>query len=190
MHPLSFDNRFQALGDAFFTALQPTGFAHPHLVAVNPDVARLIGLDPADLDSPEFLAWLSGNTPLAGSAPLAMVYSGHQFGGYTPRLGDGRGLLLGQVRTAAGLIDLHLKGAGKTPYSRFADGRAVLRSSIREYLAGEALHGLGIPTTRSLAIAGSDEPVIRERVETGAMLLRVARTHIPCRNSAVYGSRP
>ncbi len=178
MHPLSFDNRFQALGDAFFTALQPTGFAHPHLVAVNPDVARLIGLDPADLDSPEFLAWLSGNTTLAGSAPLAMVYSGHQFGGYTPRLGDGRGLLLGQVRTAAGLIDLHLKGAGKTPYSRFADGRAVLRSSIREYLAGEALHGLGIPTTRSLAIAGSDEPVIRERVETGAMLLRVARTHI------------
>jgi len=175
---LPYDNRFLALGEDFFTAQRPAGFADPHLIAANPDTARLIGLEPAQLDTPEFLAWVSGNTTPAGSAPLAMVYSGHQFGGYTPQLGDGRGLLLGQVRTEAGLIDLHLKGAGKTPYSRFADGRAVLRSTIREYLAGEALHGLGIATTRSLAIAGSDEPVIREQVEPGAMLLRLARTHI------------
>lgn len=178
MQELSFDNRFRALGAAFYTPLRPTGFANPHLVAANPDAAALLGLDPEVLHSPEFLAWASGNAEAPGSAPLAMVYSGHQFGGYTPQLGDGRGLLLGQVRTAQGLIDLHLKGAGKTPYSRFADGRAVLRSTIREYLAGEALHGLGVPSTRALAIAGSDEPVIRERVETGAMLIRLARTHV------------
>lgn len=175
---LSFDNRFRELGEAFFTSLRPTGFANARLVAVNPDAAELLGLDPAVLESAEFLAWASGNAEAPGSAPLAMVYSGHQFGGYTPQLGDGRGLLLGQVRTPDGLIDLHLKGAGKTPYSRFADGRAVLRSTIREYLAGEALHGLGVPTTRALAIVGSDEPVIRERVETGAMLIRLARTHV------------
>ena len=178
MHALPFDNRFRQLGEDFYTSLSPTGFAHPHLVAANPDAAAAIGLDPRLLDSPGFLAWASGNAAAPGSAPLAMVYSGHQFGGYTPQLGDGRGLLLGQVRTPQGLIDLHLKGAGKTPYSRFADGRAVLRSTIREYLAGEALHGLGIPTTRALAIAGSDEPVIRERIETGAMLIRLARTHV------------
>ena len=178
MHGLHFDNRFHSLGDAFYTALAPTGFANPHLVATNPSAAQLLGLAPGALESPEFLAWASGNATAPGSAPLAMVYAGHQFGGYSPQLGDGRGLLLGQVRTRAGLLDLHLKGAGKTPYSRFADGRAVLRSTIREYLAGEALHGLGIPSTRALAIIGSDEPVMREQVEAGAMLIRVARTHI------------
>ena len=178
MITLEFDNRFRELGEEFFTSLQPTGFANPRLVTTNPDAARLLGLEPEALHSEAFLAWASGNAELPGSAPLAMVYSGHQFGGYTPQLGDGRGLLLGQVRTRGGLLDLHLKGAGKTPYSRFADGRAVLRSTIREYLAGEALHGLGIPTTRALAIVGSDEPVVRERVETGAMLIRLARTHI------------
>lgn len=178
MHGLRFDNRFHALGAAFYTALAPTGFANPHRVAVNPAVAQLVGLPPQMLETPEFLAWASGNAEAPGSAPLAMVYAGHQFGGYSPQLGDGRGLLLGQVRTPDGLLDLHLKGAGKTPYSRFADGRAVLRSTIREYLAGEALHGLGVPSTRALAIVGSDEPVIREQVESGAMLIRVARTHI------------
>ena len=178
MQGLSFDNRFVALGDAFFTPLRPTGFANPRLVAANPAAAALLGLDPAVLRSDAFLAWASGNADAPGSAPLAMVYSGHQFGGYTPQLGDGRGLLLGQVRTSQGLLDLHLKGAGRTPYSRFADGRAVLRSTIREYLGGEALHGLGVPSTRALAIAGSDEPVVRERVETGAMLIRLARTHV------------
>lgn len=192
MPVLHFDNRFQQLGEDFYTPRSPTGFANPHLVAANPDTAALIGLDPAWLDSAEFLAWASGNAIPPGAAPLAMVYSGHQFGGYTPQLGDGRGLLLGQVRTEQGLVDLHLKGAGKTPYSRFADGRAVLRSTIREYLAGEALHGLGIPTTRALAIAGSDEPVIRERVETGAMLIRLARTHVRFGSFEYfhYGQRP
>lgn len=175
---LEFDNRFHALGDHFYTAVTPQGFARPHLVAVNPDAAALLDLDPAQLADGRFLAWASGNWQAPGSAPLAMVYAGHQFGGYTAQLGDGRGLLLGQVRGPAGLWDVHLKGAGKTPYSRFADGRAVLRSTIREYLGSEALHGLGIATTRALSIVGSDEPVARETIEPGAMLIRLARTHV------------
>jgi uncharacterized protein YdiU (UPF0061 family) len=107
-----------------------------------------------------------------------MAYSGHQFGQYVEQLGDGRGLLFGQIDSSAGLIDVHLKGAGKTPYSRFGDGRAVLRSVIREYLCGEAMHALSIPTSRALMIIGSDEMVIREKSETAAMLARTAKTHI------------
>jgi uncharacterized protein YdiU (UPF0061 family) len=107
-----------------------------------------------------------------------MAYSGHQFGQYVEQLGDGRGLLFGQINSSAGLIDIHLKGAGKTPYSRFGDGRAVLRSVIREYLCGEAMHALSIPTSRALMIIGSDEMVIREKSETAAMLARTAKTHI------------
>jgi uncharacterized protein YdiU (UPF0061 family) len=107
-----------------------------------------------------------------------MVYSGHQFGQYVEQLGDGRGLLLGEIDSSEGSIDIHLKGAGKTPYSRFGDGRAVLRSVIREYLCGEAMHALSIPTSRALMIIGSDEIVIREKSETAAMLARTAKTHI------------
>ena len=107
-----------------------------------------------------------------------MAYSGHQFGQYVEQLGDGRGLLFGQIDSSAGLIDIHLKGAGKTPYSRFGDGRAVLRSVIREYLCGEAMHALSIPTSRALMIIGSDEMVIREKSETAAMLAITAKTHI------------
>jgi uncharacterized protein YdiU (UPF0061 family) len=107
-----------------------------------------------------------------------MVYSGHQFGQYVEQLGDGRGLLLGEIDSSEGSIDIHLKGAGKTPYSRFGDGRAVLRSVIREYLCGEAMHALSIPTSRALMIIGSDEIVIREKSETAAMLIRTAKTHI------------
>ena len=107
-----------------------------------------------------------------------MAYAGHQFGSWVPQLGDGRGILLGQIQTKEGLMDLHIKGAGKTPYSRFGDGRAVLRSTIREYLCGEAMHHLGIPSSRSLIMIGSDEPVFRETTEFGAMMVRVAKTHI------------
>jgi uncharacterized protein YdiU (UPF0061 family) len=121
----------------------------------------------------------TGAMPLPNSQPLAMTYSGHQFGQYNPQLGDGRGLLLGEVVNNKGeRWDIHLKGAGKTPYSRFGDGRAVLRSSIREYLGSEALHGLGIPSTRALCIIGSKEPVQRETTETAATLVRVADSHI------------
>ena len=107
-----------------------------------------------------------------------MAYAGHQFGSWVPQLGDGRGILLGQIQTKDGLMDLHIKGAGKTPFSRFGDGRAVLRSTIREYLCSEAMHHLGIPSSRSLIMIGSDEPVFRETTEFGAMMVRVAKTHI------------
>lgn len=175
---LHFDNRFARLPETFHTRQPPQGIPDPYWVSINRDAAGLLGLDADALDSPDWLAALSGNCVLPGSEPLAMVYAGHQFGSYNPQLGDGRGLLLGEVDGPAGRYDLHLKGAGLTPYSRHGDGRAVLRSSIREYLAGEALHALGIPSTRALAITGSRLPVYRETVETAAIVTRLARTHI------------
>ncbi|MDP2226039.1 MAG: YdiU family protein, partial [Moraxellaceae bacterium] len=179
LETLAFDNRYAQLPAPLFSRLAPTGLARPHLVAFNSDAAALIDLDPAEAMRPEFARYFGGQQLLPGSAPLAMKYTGHQFGSYNPELGDGRGLLLGEVMNGRGEhIDLHLKGAGQTPYSRFGDGRAVLRSCIREYLGSEAMHGLGIPTTRALCIIGSDEPVQREKTETAAMLLRMADTHI------------
>jgi len=125
-----------------------------------------------------FLSAFSGGAPLPNSRPLAMVYAGHQFGHYVNQLGDGRGLLLGEIDTPQGAFDLHLKGAGPTPYSRMGDGRAVLRSSIREYLCGEAMTALGIASTRSLCITTGEQTVWREKEESAAMLVRVARSHI------------
>lgn len=174
----NFTNHFAGLGEHFYTRVIPRGFANPHLVSSNAAAAKLLDIDPRQLREPWFLQWCSGNLALQDSDPLAMVYAGHQFGDYVPQLGDGRGLLLGNIASSTGNWDLHLKGAGQTPYSRFGDGRAVLRSTIREYLCSEAMAGLGIPTTRALAIAGSDETVLREAAETGAMLIRVARTHV------------
>lgn len=176
---LHFDNRFSRLPGALFTRIAPDGFDRPHLVAFNPEVAALLDLEAEAAQRPDFLQCFGGRAPIPGSEPLAMKYTGHQFGVYNPELGDGRGILLGEVVNSRGETwDLHLKGAGKTPYSRFGDGRAVLRSCIREYLGSEAMHHLGIPTTRALCIVGSDERVRRESVETGAMLTRVADTHI------------
>jgi uncharacterized protein YdiU (UPF0061 family) len=175
----AFDNSYARLAGQLYARVTPSGFAHPRLVAFNPDVAALLDIDASAATQPDFLAAMSGQIVLPGSEPLAMKYTGHQFGVYNPDLGDGRGLLLGEVMNRRGeRWDLHLKGAGKTPYSRFGDGRAVLRSCIREYLGSEALHHLGIASTRALCITGSDEPVQRETTETGAMLLRVADTHI------------
>ena len=128
--------------------VEPTPFtSSPYLVSFNPDAAALIDLDPEEVQRPEFVQYFSGARSLPGSEPLAMLYAGHQFGHYVPQLGDGRAILLGEVRNERGeKWDLHLKGAGQTPFSRHGDGRAVLRSSIREYLGGEAMYGLGIPT--------------------------------------------
>lgn len=179
LESLPFDNSFLRLSPTLYSEVAPQGFAAPHLVSVNPAVAGLLDLDPAEAQRPEFVAFFSGQQILPGSQPLAMKYTGHQFGGYNPELGDGRGLLLGEVvNHRKERWDLHLKGAGRTPYSRFGDGRAVLRSSIREYLGGEAMHGLGIPTTRALCIIGSDEGVRREQIESAAMIVRVADSHI------------
>lgn len=175
---LHFDNTYARLPDVFFERVTPAPLSNPHLVAFNPEAARLIGLEAEDPTDPEVVAYLSGNRPMPGSEPIAMAYAGHQFGTFVPQLGDGRAILLGEVRYGSEKWDLHLKGGGKTKFSRFGDGRAVLRSTIREYLCSEAMHGLGIPTTRALSIVGSDVPVRRELVERAATLVRMAPSHV------------
>lgn len=176
---LTFDNRFARLGDAFSTHVLPEPIDDPRLVVASPAAMALLDLDPAQADTPMFAQLFGGHKLWAEAQPRAMVYSGHQFGSYNPQLGDGRGLLLGEVCNAAGEHwDLHLKGAGQTPYSRMGDGRAVLRSSIREFLASEALHALGIPTSRALCVIGSNTPVWREKQERAAMVLRLAPSHV------------
>ncbi|WP_188985919.1 protein adenylyltransferase SelO [Pseudomonas matsuisoli] len=176
---LVFDNRFARLGDTFSTEVLPDPLNAPRLVVVSESAMALLDLPASEHARPEFIELFAGHTLWNDAAPRAMVYSGHQFGGYSPRLGDGRGLLLGEVVNSRGEHwDLHLKGAGLTPYSRMGDGRAVLRSSIREFLASEHLHALGIPTSRALCVTGSDTPVYRETRETGAMLLRMAPSHV------------
>ena len=171
-------NDFALQPPAFGTRLAPTPMPSPYLVAANPSLAAALGFDVHELGEPGSLAVLAGNRVPRGAVPMAAVYSGHQFGVWAGQLGDGRAHLLGGVETAGGLMELQLKGAGRTPYSRMGDGRAVLRSSIREFLCSEAMHGLGIATTRALAIAGSDLPVIRESVETAAVVLRVAPSFV------------
>ncbi|WP_312591565.1 protein adenylyltransferase SelO [Stutzerimonas nitrititolerans] len=176
---LNFDNRFARLGDVFSTEVMPQPLAEPRLVIASEAAMTLLDLNPAEADTPLFAELFSGHKLWSTAEPRAMVYSGHQFGAYNPQLGDGRGLLLGEVINDAGdYWDLHLKGAGKTPYSRMGDGRAVLRSSIREFLASEHLHALGIPSSRALCVTSSQTPVYRERQERGAMLLRLAPSHV------------
>ena len=172
---LAWKHGFAALGPDFFTELRPTPLPTPHWVGTSTAVAQLIGLDADWLQRDEALQAFTGNTLLAGSRPLASVYSGHQFGVWAGQLGDGRAILLGE--TAVGL-EIQLKGAGRTPYSRMGDGRAVLRSSIREFLCSEAMHGLGIPTSRALCITGSPAPVRREEVETASVVTRVAPSFV------------
>lgn len=175
------DNHYAALPESFYTRQMPSGICQPKLVSVNSAVLSLLGLDPCISESSHFLQLCSGNWIPDNFAPLAMKYAGHQFGQYNPDLGDGRGLLLAQVKgsdSATPTWDLHLKGAGQTPYSRQGDGRAVLRSSIREYLCSAAMQGLGIPTTQALSLVVGSDAVVREQVEPAAMLLRVAESHI------------
>lgn len=172
---LAFDNGFARLGPAFHTRLSATALAQPYLVAASAAAARLIGLDPQELERPHGIETIAGNRPLPGAEPLAAVYSGHQFGVWAGQLGDGRALLLGEVvGPDGGRWELQLKGSGRTPYSRMGDGRAVLRSSIREFLCSEAMHALGVPTTRALAVVGADEPVFRETVESAAVVARMS----------------
>src|SRR5690348_12634865 len=180
LESLTFDNTYARLPSAFYAKLTPTPFtSSPYLVSFNPAAADLIDLDHGEAKRPEFAAVFGGAMLAPGMDPLAMLYSGHQFGVYVPQLGDGRAILLGEATNARGeRWDLHLKGAGMTPFSRDGDGRAVLRSTVREYLCSEAMHALGIPTTRALCIVGSADHVYREQVETGAMLLRMAPSHV------------
>ena len=162
----------RTLGERFWSRVPPQGLPGPHWVAVSTRLAQEMGLE-GWLDGDEALHLLAGNAEPPGGT-IASVYSGHQFGVWAGQLGDGRALLLGEVETVAGPLEVQIKGAGLTPYSRMGDGRAVLRSSIREFLCSEAMHALGIPTTRALALVGSPLPVRREEVETAAVVTRVA----------------
>lgn len=167
--------RFSALGEPYLTPVPARPLPQASLLHVNTALAAELGLDPALLAQPEFTARMAGNAAWPGFVSGASVYAGHQFGQFVPQLGDGRALLIAELDDPAGRPwELQLKGAGMTPYSRTADGRAVLRSSIREYLCSEAMHALGIPTTRALALVGSPQPVRRETVETAAVVCRVA----------------
>ncbi len=174
---VNFTHRFSELPSAFFTYVTPQLLDNTRWVVWNGEFAQQFGLPATEND--ELLNVFSGKVDFAPFAPLAMKYAGHQFGVYNPDLGDGRGLLLAEMQHQDGTwFDIHLKGAGLTPYSRMGDGRAVLRSTIREYLCSEAMAGLGIPTTRALGMMDSDTPVYREKTEYGALLIRVAETHI------------
>ena len=170
---LNWTHRLSRLGPDFFTPLQPTPLAAPTWAARNEALRTELGW-PAALFDETHLHAFGGNALMAGSMPLATVYSGHQFGQWAGQLGDGRAIWLGEAQSDQGPQEIQLKGAGRTPYSRGGDGRAVLRSSIREYLCSEAMHGLGIPTTRALCLVASPEPVRRETLETAAVVARVA----------------
>ncbi|KON79689.1 YdiU family protein [Azoarcus sp. PA01] len=215
MKNLVFDNRFvhELPGDpnpspdvrqvhgACFSRVMPTPVGAPHLIAWSPEVAALLGFDEADVCSPEFAAVFAGNALMPGMEPYAACYGGHQFGNWAGQLGDGRAITLGETVTTQGdgrseRWELQLKGAGPTPYSRHADGRAVLRSSIREFLCSEAMHHLGVPTTRALCLVGTGEKVVRDmfydgrpKAEPGAVVCRVAPSFIRFGNFEIFTSR-
>ena len=172
---------FAQLGTTFLTRLPAAPLPAPYVVGFSAETAALLGFDPSIAEDPTFAEYFSGNTTRdwpAQALPYATVYSGHQFGVWAGQLGDGRALGLGEVEHDGTRLELQLKGGGRTPYSRMGDGRAVLRSSIREYLCSEAMHHLGIPTTRALCVIGSDQPVRREEVETAAVVTRVAPSFV------------
>jgi uncharacterized protein YdiU (UPF0061 family) len=211
MKPLQFDNRFIAdlpadpipgrglreVRDALYSRVAPTPVAEPRLLAWSREAAALLGLDEADVATPEFARVFAGNALLEGMQPHAANYGGHQFGQWAGQLGDGRAISLGEVLNAAGKRwELQLKGAGPTPYSRHADGRAVLRSSIREFLCSEAMHHLGVPTTRALSLVTTGEAVVRDmfydghpQAEPGAIVCRIAPSFLRFGNFELPASR-
>ncbi|HEY8024397.1 MAG TPA: YdiU family protein [Burkholderiaceae bacterium] len=181
LEALEFGNRFAELPPAFYTELRPTPLPEPYLVGFSAAAAELIQLDPRAPENAQFVEVFTGNRIASGSKPLSAVYSGHQFGVWAGQLGDGRAILLGDVATPSlpsGKMELQLKGAGMTPYSRMGDGRAVLRSSIREFLCSEAMAALGIPTSRALCVTGSDHFVMRETPESAAVATRMAPSFV------------
>jgi uncharacterized protein YdiU (UPF0061 family) len=211
MQPLRFDNSFvrelpadphigpqrRQVHGALYSWVEPTPVPAPRLVAYSPEVAALLGIDPGDIASPAFAEVFGGNTLLEGMQPYAANYGGHQFGHWAGQLGDGRAINLGEIVNARGeRWELQLKGAGPTPYARTADGRAVLRSSVREFLCSEAMHHLGVPTTRALSLLATGEQVIRDmfydgnpKAEPGAIVCRVAPSFIRFGNFELPTSR-
>src|SRR5256885_16769922 len=174
-----FENTYAALPANFFARVAPTPVTAPRLIKLNRRLAVQIGLDPDRLDSPEGAEILAGKRIPDGADPIARAYAGHQFCHFGPQLGDGRAILLGEVIDADGVRrDIQLKGSGPTPFSRRGDGRAALGPVLREYIVSEAMFALGIPTTRSLAAVMSGESVMRETMLPGAVLTRVAASHV------------
>lgn len=211
MHELRFDNAFvrELPGDAevgsrqrevrgaFYSSLDPTPVNAPRLIAHSVEVAEMLGFGPQDIGSPWFADVFAGNRLLQGMQPYAANYGGHQFGNWAGQLGDGRAISLGEVIIPEGQrLELQLKGAGRTPYSRGADGRAVLRSSVREFLCSEAMHHLGVPTTRALSLVATGDDVVRDmlydghpQAEKGAIVCRVAPSFIRFGNFELPSSR-
>ncbi len=179
MVKIPFDNSYAALPETFYSRVSPSPVSAPKLVALNTDLAVELGLNPDELTSPAGVAVLSGSAAPDGATPLAQAYAGHQFGGFSPQLGDGRAMLLGEVVDQSGIRqDIQLKGSGRTPYSRGGDGRAWLGPVLREYVVSEAMHAMGINTTRALSAVTTGDSVMRETPLPGAVLCRVATSHI------------
>lgn len=187
----AFDNSYARLPERFYAKLAPTAVTKPRLVKLNVPLARQLGLDPSWLASHDGVETLGGNKVPTGAEPLAMAYAGHQFGSWVPQLGDGRAILLGELRDVNGVRrDIQLKGAGPTPFSRNGDGRAALGPVLREYIVSEAMFALGIPTTRSLAVVTTGEPVLRQDgLSPGAVLTRVAQSHVRIGTFEYFGNR-
>lgn len=186
MH-IPFQNSYVGLPEQMYSAVLPTPVANPELLAVNPKLGALLGIDPSTLNAPTVFA---GNEIPEGAQPLAQLYAGHQFGNWNPQLGDGRAILLGEVLGTDGIRrDIQLKGSGPTPYSRSGDGRAWLGPVMREYLVSEAMHALGVPTTRALAAVTTGEDVYREEVLPGAIITRVAQSHIRVGTFQIFAAR-
>jgi uncharacterized protein YdiU (UPF0061 family) len=175
----AFDNSYARLPGHFYTRQSPVPVAQPRLIGLNRPLALELGFDPEMRTVEGWAEIFSGNQPLPGIEPLAMAYAGHQFGQFVPQLGDGRALLLGEVIDRHGQRrDVQLKGAGRTPFSRQGDGRSALGPVLREYVVSEAMHALGVPTTRALAAVTTGEDVYRETALPGAILTRVAKSHV------------
>lgn len=176
---IPFDNTYSRLPERFYARVNPTKVREPEIVKVNDPLAVLLGIDPQLLGGPQGASVLSGNLVPEGASPIALAYAGHQFGHFVPQLGDGRAILLGEVVGIDGVRrDIQLKGAGRTPFSRGGDGRAALGPVMREYLVSEAMAAMGVPTTRALAAVTTGEPVVREELLPGAVLTRVAASHL------------
>ncbi|MFC0268176.1 protein adenylyltransferase SelO [Kushneria aurantia] len=185
-----FTLHYARLPARFFEPFRPDPVAAPGLIAFNDALAEELGIDRSGLDDERLAALLAGNELPEGAEPIAQAYAGHQFGNFVPRLGDGRAVLLGEVTDRHGrLRDIQLKGAGRTPFSRGGDGRAPLGPVLREYLVSEAMHALGVPTTRSLAAVTSGERMMRRTLEPGAVLTRVAASHIRVGTFQYFGAR-
>ncbi len=175
----AFENSFVGELEGLYVPWQASPASAPRLLALNEALATELGVDAGALRAPEGVAALVGNAIPAGASPVALAYAGHQFGGFVPRLGDGRALLVGELLDVRGRRrDLHLKGSGRTPFARRGDGRAAVGPMLREYVIGESMHALGIPTTRALAVVATGEHVMREKPLPGAVLARVAASHI------------